>query len=517
MASERSYHSMSISLVFGVCALGDLLFGYEIGATSYAVVVMKHLNYSPEMIGAIVSAPSQGALVSSFAVFAYSDKIGRRAELRIAALCFLVGAIVESCSGKISESAQTGQFILYLIGRYIYGTGIAFGLHGSTTYVGEMVPSQVRGVLQSLQETSLVFGILLGYLMGSVYSSRQSWAPLYASSLVASGSMCLLTVLVIPDSARWLFWKGRIDAAEQSLKFIYPEEQAAKELQQLQSLQNGQNETTSVTESTHLNSESTVDSIQSTGEETPEVSSTTTEEIQTSLQQNSTLSSNLLDPVHRPALRAGLGLIALLQLTGQPTILSYAASLLQQSGLNSSSTFWVAVFKFLVTLLAASLVERLGRKPMLYVGCGLMLVSLTILMVTTFFGGHSLLLLVALGGYIAGYNIGFGTLCWLLSSEVFPMSIRGPAVALSVQLNFFLHSIMEAAVPILQEKFGWSSIFGMFGVATAYSIYFFYLYLPETKGLTLEEIESKFQQMVVEPRTNEEIQPIMTADAVGQT
>merc|ERR1711982_130902 len=105
---------------------------------------------------------------------------------------------------------------------------------------------------------------------------------------------------------------------------------------------------------------------------------------------------------------------------------------------------------------------------------------------------RSYLTLFGVFAYIAGYQIGFGPITWLIISEVFPQSIRTTAVAISVQTNFALNAIVQFVVPILEMKIGLNQLFAIFGFLTLYSIYFIHKYVPETKGLTLEQIEQQF-------------------------
>ena len=100
---------------------------------------------------------------------------------------------------------------------------------------------------------------------------------------------------------------------------------------------------------------------------------------------------------------------------------------------------------------------------------------------------------LAMFAYIGGYQIGFGPISWLMIGEVFPLSIRGQAVAFSVQMNFGLNFVVQLLVPVLTSAIGLSSTFGLFAVFTGYSLYFVYRHVPETKGLTLEEIEHQFK------------------------
>ena len=468
---DRQYYWSSVALIVGVPAMGDFLFGFDVGVTSYAVVLWKAAGLEPLWIGILVSGPATGALLASFVVFSLADRIGRRTELQLAAGLYFVGAVLESFSGVVSSNRDqiaTLPLSMLLLGRWIYGAAIAFALHGATTYVGEMVPSSIRGPIMSLNEVSIVTGILFGYLVGNACSSDASWAPLYASSLLVSIAMLWLSSCFLHESPRWLTLKGKTEEALEALRFVFEPEGASQQHQQL---------------------------------------------LSTHRPQASAQSYKLLRH-HRPALVAGLGIVALLQLTGQPTVLTYASPLLQEAGLAASSAVLVALFKIVVTFVAVFTVEQQGRKKLLYIGCGLMLVGLIVLSMTFSSSQannhwHNTLVLSAMFVYIGGYQIGFGTMVWLITLEVFPMAIRGPAVALAVQTNFGLHALMELLVPLLQDWFGTSVVFGIFGVATASAIVFVFRYVPETKGLSLEEIEQQFAARSRAGPSREELHPII--------
>ena len=202
----------------------------------------------------------------------------------------------------------------------------------------------------------------------------------------------------------------------------------------------------------------------------------------------------------RPALIAGIGLVFLQQVTGQPSVLYYAASIFSNAGLASVATVGVAAFKLVMTLITVFTVDRFGRKLLLYIGISVMLVALIALTIGFLFmgsddgGGGELsptqtVVLVAMFIYIGGYQIGFGPISWLLISEVFPLEVRGQAVALAVQNNFFWNVVTTYMFPVEEQLIGPSFTFLIFTGICAYSLYFVYRNVPETKGLTLEQIE----------------------------
>lgn len=203
----------------------------------------------------------------------------------------------------------------------------------------------------------------------------------------------------------------------------------------------------------------------------------------------------------RPALIAGVGLVFLQQVTGQPSVLYYAATIFEQAGLADVATVGVAAFKLIMTLIAVFTVDKFGRRLLLFIGITVMLVALVMLTAafyeyhpsddddSTSIGATQIAILSAMFIYIGGYQIGFGPIAWLLISEVFPLEVRGQAVAVAVQTNFFWNVVTSYLFPLATQAIGPSFTFGIFALVDAYAIYFVYAYVPETKGLTLEEIE----------------------------
>jgi len=223
-------------------------------------------------------------------------------------------------------------------------------------------------------------------------------------------------------------------------------------------------------------------------------------------------------------------LVILQQITGQPSVLSYATPILAEvPGLGNNSSVILALFKVVATTISVLFVETRGRKTLLFIGCTFMTIALLVLTVafqtTTANSGdgdgdngdgtttqpqsldtRSYLVILGMFAYIAGYQIGFGPITWLMISEVFPQSIRTQAVAVSVQLNFALNALVQFVVPILQTHIGLPSLFGIFGLLSLYSIYFIHHYILETKGLSLEEIEYQFRTRVsrVQPQQQQQ-------------
>jgi len=477
------YILSSVVNVFSFPALGGFLFGYDIGATSFVVQQIidgehsgvtwsKTLDDNIQLQGAVTSASVLGALIASIMVFKLSVIIGRKAELQIGSLLYLLGAVVEGISANSSWDANSGITVL-IIGRIIYGLGIGFSMHGAPAYIGEMSPPDIRGFLMSLKEAAIVVGILAGYLVGFLLSNTNGgWGYTFGVAVIPAGLM-FLGCMFLHESARWLFQAGRKEEALASLTWVFPASKAEQTLEEFRAQDEGN-------KAAHK--------AEAGGEEEA--------------------APTVWDPRFRPALIAGVGLVFLQQVTGQPSVLYYAAEIFDSAGLSSVATVAMAAFKLFMTMLAVFTVDRYGRKLLLYVGISVMFVSLLTLAVAfsqmptdsdsgdgdsdSSLSGTKIVVLVALFTYIGGYQIGFGPIAWLLIAEVFPMEVRGQAVSLAVQTNFFWNVVTSYLFPLILDALGPAYTFGLFGAIDLLALYHVFANVPETKGLTLEEIEQLF-------------------------
>eukprot|EP01035_Chromulina_nebulosa_P017396 gene17396-22945_t len=453
--------------------------------------------------GLITSIGMLGAMLGSLTCFQIADELGRKRTLIVASVLFFFGSIVENVSGISSFDGRTGISIL-IMGRLLYGYGCGFAMHGAPAYIGEMAPSQIRGLLVSLKEGFVVLGMVLGYTIGYLFSETVGgWRYTYGFGSIISVIM-LFGMIYLPYSARWLALKGRINEATLSLKFVTPNI-----------------------------SESEIEDIK-------EIADKAIENQRNILYQSQSDWTKLTAPAIFPALVAGVGLVFLQQVTGQPSVLYYADSIFEDVGLDMAASIGVSVFKLFATLFATFTVDKYGRKLLLYIGCSLMLLALFILSIAFLFPYTSVnecnahvamiscpsscvwdagcasecsaetddylctccgisginfqksVILTALFIYIGGYQIGFGPISWLLISEIFPLEVRGKAVSIAVVTNFFWNTVMTFIFPIELNLIGQSLTFFIYAIVLIFAINFIYHRVPETKGLTLEEIEDFF-------------------------
>ena len=226
---------LGLFLVLVPPMLGGFLYGFDIGATSFVLVMLLNppnvetsgvtvwwSNLTSTRQGLIVSGLSLGALIGSHIVLVFLSKhVGRRMELRLCALFYMIGAFLNVMSGTIlKESAFFGFFSLFF-GRVIYGIGVGFVMHGAPAYLAEMSPHKIRGAIVSAKETVIVGGIVIGYLVGNCMSMDPlGWTYLYGLCGVVAVPMFFLT-FYIPRSKRWLLMQGLDQEAYESMRFIY--------------------------------------------------------------------------------------------------------------------------------------------------------------------------------------------------------------------------------------------------------------------------------------------------------
>lgn len=459
----------AVILPFLFPAVGGLLFGYDIGATSGAAVSIV----SPELSGTdwyaltslqkglVVSGSLYGALLGSVLAFNIADSLGRRKELITAAAFYIFGALITSLAPNLA---------VVIAGRLIYGIGIGLSMHAAPMYIAETAPSRIRGTLISLKEALIVCGILLGYLVGhEQIEAVGGWRYMFGVA-APIGLLMGIGMWWLPPSPRWLLLscvQGK--GTEGDLK-----KEASGALRRLRG-----------------------------GTCTQNMAEEETEETWTALQaacvgEEANVSfGELFQGVNLKALGVGAGLVFFQQFTGQPSVLYYAAPILQSAGFSVASdatslSVLLGFFKLVMTGVAVLNVDKLGRRPLLIGGITGIVASLALL--AAYFSllqGYPILAVVALLLYVGCYQVSFGPISWLVVSEIFPLRTRGRALGVTSLVNFGSNAVVALAFAPLQDLVGESYTFVIFGVISVVALGFVVTSVPETKGLSLEEIEAK--------------------------
>nr|XP_009779937.1 PREDICTED: D-xylose-proton symporter-like 3, chloroplastic isoform X2 [Nicotiana sylvestris]XP_016450647.1 PREDICTED: D-xylose-proton symporter-like 3, chloroplastic isoform X2 [Nicotiana tabacum] len=377
---EFSWSSVILPFLFP--ALGGLLFGYDIGATSGATISLQSAelsgttwyNFSAVQLGLVVSGSLYGALIGSILAYPFADFLGRRRELIIAALLYAAGG---------SLTAYAPGLGALLLGRLVYGLGIGLAMHGAPLYIAETCPSQIRGTLISLKELAIVLGILLGYFVGS-YEINAVGGWRYMFGLSAPIALLMgLGMWSLPPSPRWLLLR----AIQSKGPLQGYKEKAIGALSKLRGRPAGDKVSEKQIEDTIISLKTAYSDEEAEG--------------------------NFLEVFQGPSLKAfiiGGGLVLFQQITGQPSVLYYAGSILQSAGFSAAAdaarvSVVIGIFKSLMTAVAVLKADDLGRRPLLIGGVSGIALSLFLLSAYyKFLGSFPFVAVAALLLYVGCYQ-----------------------------------------------------------------------------------------------------------------
>jgi len=433
-----------VYLAAAISALGGLLFGYDIGVISGAILFIKkdfHLSGGMEEI--VVSSVLVGSLIGAVAGGMLADRLGRRRLLIITAAVFGLGAI---------GAALAPGTIWLIAARVVAGVAIGIASFVAPLYISEIAPVDIRGKLVSINQVALTSGIVISYLIDYAFAASQSWRWMFAMAVVPAAAFGIGLVF-IPDSPRWLAGRGHADRAEAVLKKIRPPEQIQAELN----------------------------------------------DIQKSVAQQKGSWSELLRPALRSAMVVGVGLAIAQQMTGINTVIYYAPTIFKFAGFSSSSvailaSVGVGVVNLALTVVAMQLIDRVGRRPLLLVSLTGMTLGLLVLglafSLPQLSGSLGWIAVASLMVYVGSFAVGLGPVFWLILSEIYPLRIRGRAMSVGTVTNWGGNLIVAVSFLTLTRVMGKAATFWLYaGVSIAAWLFAFFL-VPETKGKTLEEIEA---------------------------
>jgi sugar porter (SP) family MFS transporter len=430
-----------------IAGLGGILYGFDMGVIAAALIYVRDsFHLSTVMQEVLVIAVLIGVMVGALVGGTIADRIGRRKTLVWGAILFILGSILAPLSPNV--------YVLF-VARALLGIAVGFTSVTAPVYVSELAPPQSRGMLIGLYQFALTSGIALADLVGYWFAASQGWRWMFAFGLVPA-VLFLFMVLTVPESPRWLFAQNRLAEAQSVLKSYTDEAGAALLL----------------------------------------------EDIRVSLMTKMERRwSALWSPAVRGSLLIAAGFMVLIPATGINAILYYGPQIFSLAGIGSNksaifATLLVAITNVLATVIALVLVDRLGRKPLLYAGLGGMTVALFVL---SFCFHQQAQLGPSLGRiataclmfFITCYAFSIGPIAWIIVSEVFPLRVRGRGVAaatLSFGTSNFLISLTFLS---LLKAAGTSLTLIMYGAFCILTLFFVRFVIPETKGRELESISAR--------------------------
>jgi sugar porter (SP) family MFS transporter len=430
-----------------IAGLGGILYGYDMGIIAAALIFVRSaFALSIRMEEVVVSVVLVGSMLGAVAGGSIADRIGRRATLLWGALIFIVGSILAPLAPNVAT---------LVVARAFLGVAIGFTSVTAPVYVSELAPPQSRGALIGLYQFALTVGIALADLVGYWLAGDQAWRWMFGIGAIPA-LFFLLMILTLPESPRWLFAQNRIADARAVLS-TYTDETGAQLL---------------------------LDDIRAG--------------LQTQVERRW---SALWSPAVRGSLLIAVGFTVLQQVTGINTIIYYGPRIFSLAGISSDksaifATLLVAITNVLATVIALVLVDRVGRKPLLYTGVGGMTVSLFVLAYAFHSQsalGHSLGIVatVCLMVYIVCFAFSMGPIAWILVSEVFPLRVRGRGVAAATLGSGASNFLVSITFLSLITVAGNSLTFAIYGGFCILTLIFVRFIIPETKGRELESISAK--------------------------
>ncbi|WP_246028995.1 sugar porter family MFS transporter [Parashewanella tropica] len=445
--------SFSVIHLTIVVALGGLLFGYDTAVISGATeALQRFFNLSAAELGFGASSALIGCVLGAIIAGPCSSYMGRRGSLILAAILFLISAI---------GSAIPDQFWVFVFYRIVGGVGVGIASMVSPMYIAEISPPEKRGALVSCNQLAIVFGMLAVYfvnygiaLMGTEdWLNTTGWRYMFASETIPA-LLFLGLLFTVPETPRWLALKNRDDEARNLLSVLNKGQNIEPQWQDICS-------------SIHVTSKTSI------------------------------IASKM-----GWVLFIGIMLSILQQVTGINVFLYYAPTILK--GFSSSSinlallqTVLVGVVNLTFTIIAIFTVDKFGRRPLMMIGSFTMAVSMLVIGTAAYLNDIGGYLLVFVLLYIGAFALSLGPVVWVLLSEIFPNNIRSKALSIAVFAQWIANFAVSQTFPMLNDPHG--SIyqtfnggfpFWLYGAMGLFTVWFVYKWVPETKGKSLEQLES---------------------------
>jgi sugar porter (SP) family MFS transporter len=425
-----------------VAAFAGLLFGFDTVVISGADKKLQSLWGSSDAFhGSVVMAMAlwgtvAGALFGAFP----TQRLGRKKTLLWVGVFYSVSAI---------GSALANDPLSFAIFRFIGGLGVGVSTIAAPAYISEIAPAKDRGRLVGLYQFSLVLGILLAFVSNYLLSGigENAWRWMMGVEAFPAIFYTLLCFR-IPRSPRWLISSGLLDEAKTVFMQIDPEGS-------FDQLVNEINENSNKTSS----------------------------------------EESIFDKKYRFPLKLAFLVAFFNQLSGINAFLYYAPRIFEEGGLGEStsllSSIGIGVTNLIFTFVGISLIDKLGRRSLMYYGSFGYIISLSLVACAFFFEWGGLLIPVFLFLFIASHAIGQGAIIWVYISEIFPNHLRNSGQSFGVSVHWVLAAIIPSFVPLLFASIGPGVVFSIFAIFMIFQLIFVHYMMPETRGISLEELSKK--------------------------
>ncbi|MCB9278689.1 MAG: sugar porter family MFS transporter [Lewinellaceae bacterium] len=425
-------------------ALGGFLFGFDTAVISGGEQEIQQLwKLSDAMIGQMVAMALYGTIIGALFGGIPSEIMGRKKTLFWVALLYLVSAV---------GSALAPEIYSLMIFRFIGGLGVGASSVAAPMYISEIAPKENRGFLTALFQFNIVLGILIAYFSNFLIGTEAEGAWRWMLGVEAVPALAFVVmILYVPESPRWLIIKkGQVEEALKTLRIIDPG-----------------------------NEQEALRAIQSTDHH-----------------RQSGFKAFISGRYKLPIMLAFL--IAFFnQVSGINAVIYYAPRIFSQTGMEESSALLssvgIGVINLVFTMLGLALIDRMGRRFLMYIGSFGYILSLGLVSFAFFSGAasNSLLVPILLFAFIAAHAIGQGAVIWVFISEIFPNEVRSYGNSLGSATHWVFAALIAGNFPFFAGKFGAGYIFAFFALMMVLQLLFVWRVMPETKGVSLEDLEKQ--------------------------
>jgi SP family sugar:H+ symporter-like MFS transporter len=465
--SQEAENTRLIILISCVATIGGFLFGFDSGVINGTVDGLKQAFHSTSAeLGFEVASMLLGCAVGAFSAGRLGDLWGRRTVLLIASSMFLLSALG---AGFATTSA------VFVAARVLGGFAVGAASVMSPAYIAEVASARYRGRLATVQQIAIISGLFCAFLsnyvlaqaaggsVGVLWLGQEAWRWMFWMMAIPS-LIFLLLLLTIPESPRFLVVKKRKDEALAVLERLYGAAAARTKFAAIE---------VSLSEDHHR----------------PRLSD---------------LVSKATGKL-RPIVWVGIGLATFQQLVGINVVFYYGAVLWQAVGFSESDALLINVLSGGLSIgaciVTVFLIDRIGRKPLLWIGSTGMAVTLALVTVAfasatldaggklALSGSMGVLALVAANVYVIFFNVSWGPVMWVMLGEMFPNQIRGSGLAVAGAAQWTANFLITVSFPVLLTSIGLAGAYGLYTLAALVSIYFVLRYVHETRGKELEQME----------------------------
>lgn len=429
-------------------ALAGFLFGFDTIVINGAEEELQRLWSQFTLFGnndlfhgiIVVGSALWGTVVGAMLGGIPNDRIGRKNTLVVIGILYTLSAL---------GSALVSDPWLFAFFRFLGGLGVGASTIAAPAYISEIAPANKRGQLVAMYQLNLVIGILMAFVSNyliAISIEVESWRWMIGAEAVPA-FIYMLMVIGVPKSPRWLILKKNdVEKARYIFSFIYPKEEIENQINR----------------------------------------------VKEGLLESDAASDKLFSLKHKRPLFLAFAISFFNQFSGINALLYYAKRIFAQAGLGDDavflSTIGIGVANLLFTIVGVALIDRLGRKQLLFIGSIGYIVTLLTTSVS-FFMGWSMVIPISLFLFIGAHAIGQGAVIWVFISEIFPNHLRSKGQAFGTSVHWWLAAIIPAMVPALFTTIGAGFVFAIFAGFMVLQLLFVIFYMPETKGVSLEDLQ----------------------------